>query len=297
MSMRVTASMVRASSMRDLSRALNRLQTTQEKVSSGKQLTQPSDDPTSVSNAMSLRNQVRRAEQRERALVDAKGWVGVTDTALTSTLEMLTRVKELSVRGGNTGSTSPTARQAIATELRSLRDELLAVANTEYRGRSVFNGAASGPAYDDTGTYVGDAAVVNRDVAPGTTVAINLTGEQVYGDQAAPEGDLFAVLGRLADAVENGDMAALATEQAHLETAAERVGSAAGEVGARGMRLERVEARTSAEKITLQQALSQLEDVDLAEAIIDLNSHQTAYEATLQAAARVLPTSLLDYLR
>ena len=90
---------------------------------------------------------------------------------------------------------------APAAEIRSSRSELLALANTTYGERSIFNGTASGAAYDANGVYLGNSASIIRDVAPSTSIAVNLTGPQIFGTAGGPVGDVFEVLDRLATAL------------------------------------------------------------------------------------------------
>jgi flagellar hook-associated protein 3 FlgL len=69
------------------------------------------------------------------------------------------------------------------------------------------------------------------------------------------------------------------------------------QVGARANRLE--QAKTSqASLVTSNQALlSQLEDADMPAVITELTKRQTTYQATLAVTAKVMQTSLIDYLR
>jgi flagellar hook-associated protein 3 FlgL len=297
--MRVTSSMMVNSTLRDLSLNLSRLQETQTKMSTGKELTRASVNPGATAAAMGMRQDLRRTDQRMRSLDDANGWLSAADTALTSGLTALGRAKELAVRGANTGGTAdPVARQAIASELRSVREEMLALANTAYGDRSVFGGTVAGPAYDaTTGAHLGNTASVVRDVAPSTTVTVNVSGPSAFGTTGGPVGSVFEVLDRLATAVENGDDAAIATEQTNLAAATSQLGRAATEVGTRAARLADIAERLATDKQMLTTNLSQVEDVDIVDALIRSKAQETSYQATLQVAAKVLPGSLLDYLR
>ncbi|MGD9701929.1 MAG: flagellar hook-associated protein 3, partial [Acidimicrobiia bacterium] len=71
--MRVTNSMVVRSTLRDLNQSLSRLQATQSRISSGKELTKASDDPARAADAMGLRNDMRRMDQRLRTMEDSLG--------------------------------------------------------------------------------------------------------------------------------------------------------------------------------------------------------------------------------
>ena len=296
--MRVTNSMVVRSTLRDLDHSLSRLQATQGRISSGRELTKASDDPAKAADAMGLRNDLRRSEQRMRTLDDSLAFLRSSDAALTSTLDVLERAKTIAVRGASTGALSDVnARQAMATELRSIREDLIALGNTKHGDRAIFSGNTTGPAYSSAGVYIGDTGLVNRQVAPSTTVTINVLGTDVFGAQAGPTGDLFAVIDRLATAVENGDASAIATEHANLDAATTRVGASAVEIGARVVRLESLQSRAEDDQLRLKSSLSQAEDVDLVKALVEAKSQETSYQAALQVAGKILPMTLLDFLR
>lgn len=295
--MRVTTNMVVRSSLDDLNRSMLRLRDSQTDLSTGKVLQKVSDDPLRAMDSLKIRGELRRSEQRARTADDTQTRLRMADTALVSGLDLLTRAKELAVRASNSGVADPAARAAIAVEMSAIRDEMLAVANTEYLGRSIFNGTAAGQAYDpSTGAYLGNAATINRDVSDGITIAANITGEQVFGAQASPTGDMFAVLDRLATSIAAGDQAAIEAEHANLDTATEQLQAATAEVGSRAARLDGIRTRASADEAGLRERLSLTEDVDLAEALISMQADENAYNAALQATARVLTPSLLDYL-
>lgn len=295
--MRVTNQMVIDTTLSDLNRALSRLQDSQTDLTTGREIRRASDDPTRASAAMTIRNELRRSEHEARSLDDAQAWLTAADTVLVSGLDRLTMAKEAAVRAANDGVANPSSRDAIASSVDNLRQELIAIANTRYLNRSIFNGTESGDAYDTAGNYLGNDSAVMRKIAPNTTMAINMTGEEIFGQQAAPEGDVFAVLDRLSTAISTGDMTGLAAAHADLDAAMTRWTSASAEIGSRSARVDGVKARSAEAEVLLKETLSQLEDTDIAEALINVKANENAYQAALAAAAKVLPPSLLDFMR
>ena len=262
--MRVTSSMMVRNTLRDLGNSLSRLQTTQTQLSTGKQLTKASDDPSAAANAMVLRKQLNQLTIRGRSLDDAKAWLQTADATLTSGLDLMSRAKEIAVRAANSGGlTDPNARLAMATQLRSLRADMLGLANATAGNRSIFNGTATGAAYSAAGAYQGNAASVQRDVTPGASLAVNITGPQVFGVAGGPVGDVFEVLDRLANAVAAGNDSAIATEHTNLDNAAQTMGAAAVDIGSRASRLEGIENRNQDELLRLKTQLSNIEDIDV----------------------------------
>lgn len=296
--MRVTNSMVMSATLTDLNRSLGRLQDSQTTLSSGRILRRPSDDPAGASSAMLLRSQIRRSEQHGSARDDAAGWLGAADNVLVAGMDIMSRVKSIAVAAGNTGAAGDAqTRQPLAQEIGHLREELLSIANTQHLGRPVFGGTSGGDAYDAAGVYLGDGATIQREIAAGTTITVNIGGQAVFGDQTAPEGDLFAILERMQTAILAGDTAALATEHARFDDKATQFSSAAADIGSRAARVERVATRAELTEQNLREALSQIEDSDYAEALISVQASENAYNAALSAAAKVIPPSLLDFMR
>ncbi len=296
--MRVTNSMMTRSTLRDLSQSLTRLQTTQTKLTTGKEMPTASSNPTKAGEALRLRQQLNRADHRSRALDDAQGWLETADTALTSGLETLARAKEITVRAANTGSTNdPVARAAMGAEIRSMRSEMLAIANTKYGSRSLFGGTVPGAAYDAAGTYLGNSASVVRDVAPNTSLTVNVSGQQAFGTAGGAVGDMFQVLDRLATAIEAGDSAAIAAEHANLDGAVSTMSAATVVIGSRGAAIEQMKARGQDDLLALKSRLNDVEGVDVVEGLIMAKTQENAYTAALQVAAKIIPQSLLDYLR
>jgi flagellar hook-associated protein 3 FlgL len=68
-------------------------------------------------------------------------------------------------------------------------------------------------------------------------------------------------------------------------------------VGAVMSRLDAAKTRLADVEITTTKLLSETEDTDLAKAILELNSHQTVYQAALRSGAQIIQPSLLDFLR
>lgn len=299
--MRVTSSMTVRSTLRDLGLGYQRLAHTQQQLSTGRAILRPSDDPTGAADAMNYRQLLRRNEQYVRATNDAQGWLQTADSKLVSGLDQLVKAKELVARGMNSGSIGdPVARGAIALEISSIRDEMLSLANSQFGDRPLFSGTADGDAYAPDGTYLGNVgagSAILRDVAPSTSFAVNVTGPDVFGDETDPVGNLFQVLGRIEQAMIAGDTAALDTEHAHLDAAMARMSSATVEIGSRAARIDGIRARAEDDQLGLRTLLSEVEDVDVVEALINVQARENAYQAALSAASKIVPMSLLDYLR
>jgi flagellar hook-associated protein 3 FlgL len=70
-----------------------------------------------------------------------------------------------------------------------------------------------------------------------------------------------------------------------------------GQIAAKLNRVSEGQQRLSGLQITLQKINSSFEDVDMSKAVSDLATQQTTFQAALGVAAKVLPPTLLDFLR
>ena len=290
-SFRVTHRSVAEAALANLQRNLRRVADLQDQVSSLKRIRTPSDDPVGAVSALKFRSQVGRREQIDRNLSDASAWLNTIDASLRGVLEHLNRARDLGIQGRN-ASLGSSERAALAAEVDQLRQGVLNLANTKYLDRPVFAGNARvATAYDVTGAYLGDDGVVERSIAPGQRLAVNATGDAVFG---AAGSTVFDALTALSDSLRN-DPTKIDAAVADLDSATERVLGQLGDVGARGRRVDDMKSRNALTTDDLKSSLSEVEDVDITKALIDLQ--QTAYQAALAATARAIQPSLVDFLR
>lgn len=291
---RVTQNMVTNRSLTSLQAGLDRLAQTQEKLSTGKNLNRPSDSPTDATTSMKIRVQLAETQQHVRNAQNGLGWLDVTDTTLSGMADNLRRVSELALQGANASITGSTSA-ALATEVAQIREGLLAQANTTYLDRPIFGGVTAGTqAFDASGAYVGADAPVQRSVADGVKVRIDVSGTTVVG----PNGDnLFDDLAALESALRLGDKAGIQAGIAAVTERQRAVSDAQAAVGASYNRVDAAERKGQDALVTLRSALSEVEDTDLPKAMVDLQMHEVAYQAALASTARVMQPSLVDFLR
>jgi flagellar hook-associated protein 3 FlgL len=295
MSLRITHRSLFTSNLNNLQSNLSRIQQNQARLSSGRQLSTPSDDPGGTGAALQQRAEIARATQLSRNASDGLGWLETADSSLDDVGNVLQRVRELLVQANSTGTLSPSGAEAIATEMEAIREQLLSLSNTQYLGRPIFGGTTASPhAYDTaTGTFSGDRNPVDRAVRPGSTIQVNVTGPEVFGEDGD---DVFSFLASVASNLRS-DWSALPGDLAAVDGHLRRVWDARSVVGARYAQLETMRDRTDQDLLLLRERLSEIEDIDLPATIVDLQLQEVAYQAALSATARSVQPSLLDFLR
>lgn len=281
-------------SLADLAGIKEQMDRSRAQLSSGKRILRPSDDPEGAARALQFQAQLDRSTSYVSNAQSALDEMNVTDGLLQNTSSSLRAARDLVIQHGN-GALDSTGRKAIADQMRGLRDELVGIANSQYRGIQVFSGTASpGASFDGTYTYQGNAGVRERSIGEGVHLTVNVAGDAVFGNGGS---SMFADLDAIIARIESGDTSNIAADLVTLDTHLEHTLSAAVTIGARTSQATSAVDRLSAAKIDIARALSDTVDTDIATATTDLQLQQVAYQVTLQTLANLIKPSLLDFLR
>ncbi len=281
---RITQSMLSTTLLSDLQTITDRLANTQNKLSSGKEIQKPSDDPFATARALQFRADLASNKQYQTNVGEASSWQDVTDTALSSIGDLVLRARDLTVQGAS-DTLGPSARASIASEIDQIIESIKAAGNTQYAGRYIFSGSLT-----TTAPYT------PREIGPGVQVPLNVNGSNVIGDGAVP-GSLLATLKTIsADLTASNGAALQTTDLASLDAAHDAVTTARATVGARTNRLDTALSQLQQLEESTTKLLSNTEDADMAKTMVDLSQQQAVYQAALRAGASIIQPSLMDFL-
>ena len=298
---RITHQMIGRSVVTDANLAANKLAETQRKLSSGRDILRPSDDPFGANRALVMRESVERVSQHQRNVDEAIGWQTATDSALSRVTDMIHRVRELLVQG-STDSMTQAGRDGIASEIDQLVEAVKQEANTSYAGRYLFSGTLTQTKPYSTDAYAGNSAAIAREIGPGVSVQVNVIGSDLLGSgQAANDNRLLHVMRDIAQHLRGGtaaDMTALrGTDLQRLISNTDEVARLRAVVGGTTNRLEAAQLRLRELEETATRLLSETEDADMAEAMVAFSMQQSVYESALRSGATIVQASLMDFLR
>lgn len=299
MSMRITSQSMSARVLGDLQAAQARVARSQQEVSTGKRITQASDDALGASVALKARTALAGIDKNQASVAAGTAWVSATDTALSSITDAMARAKELTLSGGN-GATTPQGRAAMAKEVGQLIESVKDAANVKVGDAYIFAGTATTtPPYTAgaVDTYGGDTGTVARTIGPGVSLQVNTTGAQVLGSGGG-DGRLLDTLRNIQAHLIANDTASLqGTDLQALATNLDTVTAQQATVGATQNRLDAAADRLTDSEAITNDVLDGAENADVAESLMHLSSQSSAYQAALKTAANVLQPSLLDFLR
>lgn len=306
--MRITQSTLTNNFLRNLSRNLEQMQSYHDKLTSGKEVSKPSDDPLLVAKIMDMTKNIKQNEQYNSNISDTLGWVETQDTALNDVTSTLNRVRELMIYGAN-GSLSETDRLAIKDEVEMQVEQIADVLNTNFDGRYIFAGQKTNdapfeirdvtPEEEANGLkgkildYNGDNKNISREISQGVEIELVTSGSQI-----TQEKELGEFLNKVVTALNDGDTEALSGDLlADADKHIDNVIRVRSKVGAINNRLEASKERNESENLNLNRVLSEREDIDIAEKYMEYVTMATIYQASLSVGAKIMQPSLLDYMR
>lgn len=282
--------------VRFMNSASERMDKVQRQLSTNRRIERASDDPTGAALAMQHRKNIAFEAQMRRNLENGTAFLNVTESALGGATELLQRARELTVQGA-TGTLGASEKTNIAAEMDQLIQQLAQVANTNFGGAYIFSGhQTQTPAYAVTGnppaaiTWQGDNGQRIRQISAQDAVAVNVVGNDVFGT-------MFQDLMTLRDNLNsNASTTTINGSLADIDKALNGVLNARADVGARVNRFEATTARSEETDTNLQELRANIEDIDVAETIIQFTAAQNALQAALGAIGKTSNMTLLNYL-
>jgi len=268
-------------------------------VATGKRILKLSDDPVGLAQGLDIKSTLSNIEQMGRNITLGKSWLAASESAMSQVQDVISEAKTLCVQMAN-GSIDASERRSAAETVQNLLDELVSLANTEVNGRYVFAGSETDTTpfsleSDNSVTYHGDNNAFTVKIGKDATVEVGSDGEAVFGTLGQPD-DVFRAFDELKTALENNDISGIQGAMSDLDSRFDHVASKISDIGSKMLRMEMKESIFQNLDLTNTERLSNIEDADIAEAILDLQAKELAYQAALSSASKVLQMSLLDYM-
>ncbi|MDQ5939414.1 MAG: Flagellar hook-associated protein 3 [Pseudomonadota bacterium] len=286
------------------------LTNTQAKISSGQKYLTPSENPSAAAYSLSFKESIALTEQYQENIAAANQRLGLEETALANVSDTIQRLQELGLQGVSDSGNSTISRNAIASEFDQLNDHLISLANTRNaNGEYIFAGNKSttmpyskiavdpnAPATDaplPAFAYAGSSMQRAIQVGMFRTITDGDVGSAVFGSTEEGESVFDAIKNFTAEL--RADKPTLETLK-KIDDALVRVTIVHASIGARQNALDRQKATNDDFIINTKTALSNIADLDMADAITKLNSQQNSLQAAQQSFAKVQGMSLFKFL-
>lgn len=298
--MRISSNNVSDAIVRQIQNLSNQQAKLQNQVSTGQRISQPEDDPAAVGRVLNLESESRQLAQFGSNASRALELAQVSASGLQGLKKISDRAGELGTLG--TGVLGPDGMKTYASEADQLVEQALQFANTRSNGDYIYAGTKTdSPPFTATRdvngkitsvAYSGDAASATIPLSESANVSPSTDGTTNAGFANFLNG-----LVALRDALNSGTVANVSAAQPALASSEDGLVSAIADNGGVQTRIEAAQSQQSDRATSLTGLISHETDADLPSTIVKLNQTQTAYQAALASAAKIMNQSLLDYIK
>lgn len=303
--MRITQNMMSAVFVNNLRKQTEAMLQRNEQIATQKRINRPSDDPAGMARVLGGRSTLAAAAQYTDNVAQGTSRLQYAESTLSMIDDLVQQARRTAEE--NSGADVPAeARQLAVANVKGIYDQIMALANSKYGDRFMFSGDQTGTApftrdASYTATYHGDAGSFRIPIADGVEVAVDADGRNYFQNGANGGVDIFDEVRDLITGLENPNTTAgTAQIQATIDPLTDahvQIMNKRSEFGPKLARLQATREHWMNLKSAVQGAIGRDEDVDVAQAIIELKNLQVAYESTLAAASQITQTSLVNFLK
>jgi flagellar hook-associated protein 3 FlgL len=281
----------------DLQQSQMSLNTALQQVSTGKSVNMPSDNPAAAAEMVQNTMEQGDVDQYTQNVNSVLANVQEANSVLSGVVTSLTKAVSLGTEGAN-GTNTAQDRAEIATQVQGIFSTVLSAANTTFGGSYLFGGTSTATPYtaDSSSagfTYNGNNDTNSVEIGDQTDVQFNLPGSQVFSNSAT---NVLGSLSSLVTALQTGSTAAIATATSAVDSAVSYVSQQQVFYGNAENQLNSQQTSLQQDTVTLSTQENNLIGVNMAVAATNLSQAETDNNAALAAAAKVLPTTLLNFL-
>jgi flagellar hook-associated protein 3 FlgL len=281
---------------------------TQTRLSSGKEIVNPSDAPEKATAIQRLKSVLDKHESFSENVEGVNNRLIAEETALKGVNDILTRIKELAIQAAN-GTLGPDDKELVSIEIEGLTQDLLSLANTQdVNDNYVFAGSRvetkpfqDGP--DGKIEYFGDETRNEVQVSEQRYVRFNRTGTDVFARvvRQSSSGELigkgfFEALRDLAEGIKNANTDAMNQGINDLDQASYNLAVATAQVGSEMGSVETQRVINEESVLQLRTALSNVEDLDYSKAVTEMQKNMLALQATQSSFSQISSLTLFNYL-
>lgn len=320
--MRITNRYMTNTLINSIQKNMGAIARSQEQLGSGRRLLRPSDDSNVMGQFLAIKSGLSYIEQYNRNIDDGLSYLDMSDVSMGTLGDILSRAAEYANQAAN-DTYNPNDRIAIAEQIDKMIDQVVDLANSTVGGKYIYAGTKnSTPPFQRDGDkiiYSGDTNEIRREVLAGTAYRIDSPGITVAGAPGVfgsgdDNGDgtynvcdgaavpaagtgVFQALFDLRNTLYNNDTAGIQNSMGKMQQEMDALLGYRVQVGARANHFETLQGMLLDQELKLTENLKNIEGADMARLSIEYGQQLLSYEASLAAGAKILQTSLLDFLR
>jgi len=295
--MRVTENSIAANYLNSLNKTRERMVQLQTELATGKRVQKPSDDPQAAGAILRIQRNLDRNAQFQKNAAEAQSMMESTSAALDSFSSGLEQLKEIVTRANNGGVSE--SLHALGDQVDQLLSRAVDEANTQFNGKYLFGGrntltppfAIAADRSSVTANPEGISGSILYQMDEGSTQVVNISGQEAF--QGTQPFDLIIQ-------IRNQLWAGTAPSAAQIQSVSDELDnslSAGAKAGAMDQYFQSIQKQLEDHNTLLTTLLSTQQDTDVAEAVTSLKQQEIMLDAATNTAARIIPKTLIDFLK
>lgn len=282
----------------------------QEQIATGKKFNSPADDPIAAARALEMEYSIKVNDSYADARITAKNNLNLLEGNLNSVTSLIQKAQATLVGAGN-ASLSDLERGFKAQDLQNSLEAMLGLANAkDAAGKYIYSGYNTDTQPFDSnpssGTYLdyqGGTDELKIRVDSNREMAINATGDTVF--QPSSGTDVFNalkdIITLLNTPITNDTESAafttgLTTAIGDMKNALNSVLNERARIGAQLNELDELDIAGDAMDLQYKTSLSQIQDLDYADALSKVAKYEVIMEAAQKTFAATTQLSLFNFM-
>ncbi|MGC9154949.1 MAG: hypothetical protein ACP5HZ_04815 [Ferrimicrobium sp.] len=276
----------------------------EQTLTTGENISQPSDSPTGVANLINVNASLSAYNQYQTNIKEGQTVASLANASMTQAVSIVQQISSVLVQAGGPGVTAANA-QGLASQISGLEQSLLGVANTTYLGQAIFAGTSGqSTAYTQVPatatspaivTYQGQGSPPRVAAAPGVNLATSLTDPFDAG--ASGTGIFAAINSAISNLSPGGNISAAAgTDLKKVQTALTALENKAAEAGVNYDQFQVMSQQVTGAVTQATNEVGAIQNIDTAKLTTQYQQELNNYQVALYATSQLNQPTLAHYL-
>lgn len=144
--------------------------------------------------------------------------------------------------------------------------------------------------------FTTDPGQIQFIVGEGVRMPISILSNDVFGNTGDSD-NLYTIINSISAGLKAGDLGAISGQLDNIDTRMETILTARSEIGAKTNRVELMQERLSDLNVNLTDLQAKTEDADYEGLIMQSKIQENIYNASLSVGAKIISTTLVDFIR
>ncbi len=284
-----------------LNQSSNALTKAQTHAATGKRINKGSDDVLGTNRSLMIRSSINSLKQFANNISVSQPMLQTAADAISDLVKQVQTVRTIAIAANN-DTLSASERDAYVKQLDDIMLQMADTANSRYMDQYIFSGTDTntppiGDNHDGIHPYIymGNSDVRKSQVLQWVKLPVGIAGDRLFnfnGAAGSNSTDLFTMVKQLKDAVSLGYNDGIGNQLSNIDANLNNLLSCSAQVGSWLSRMESAKNILSESEDRLKEVLSATEDIDLAQAIVDLKTQENVYRSALAVSAQMFDMSL-----